>query len=130
MPDGALCHCRVLAVEDEYFIAEELEAALRNAGATVVGPAPSVAAALDLLEGGPAPEAALLDVNLAGEMVYPVADRLTARGVPFLFITGYDQSAVPERYAGVRRLEKPFEPRDVLREIRCLLDTAETARRG
>jgi CheY-like chemotaxis protein len=122
MPDGALARRRVLTVEDEYFIAGELEEALRKAGATVLGPASSVGAALALLDGDALPEAAVLDVNLSGEMVYPVADRLTAWGIPFLFTTGYDRSALPERYARVRRLEKPFEPRDVLRALRQLLD--------
>ncbi len=122
MPDGALARRRVLTVEDEYFIADELAEALQKAGATVLGPASSVEAALALLDGDAPPEAAVLDVNVAGEMVYPVADRLTARGIPFLFTTGYDRSALPERYARVRRLEKPFEPFEVLRALRQLLD--------
>lgn len=122
MPDGALADRRVLTVEDEYFIAQELEEALRKAGVTVLGPASSVRAALALLDGGIQPEAAVLDINVAGEMVYPVADRLAARGIPFLFTTGYDRLALPERYARVRRLEKPFEPFEVLRALRQLLD--------
>jgi CheY-like chemotaxis protein len=130
MPDGDLSQCRVLTVEDEYFIAEELEEALRKAGAVVLGPASSVGAALALLDGDAPPEAAVLDVNLLGEMVYPVADRLTARGIPFLFTTGYDRSALPERYARVRRFGKPFEPSEVMRAIRQLLDAAGMERRG
>ncbi|MGH1570535.1 response regulator [Methylobacterium sp. P31] len=124
MPDSDLLRRCVLAVEDEYFIAEELEQALRAAGAIVLGPVPSVRAALDLLQGDVAPEIAVLDVNLGGEMVYPVADALAARGVPFLFTTGYDQAALPERYAAVRRLEKPIELPEVLRELRRLLPAA------
>lgn len=120
MPEGPLCGRRVLAVEDEYFIAEELAQVLRNAGATVLGPAPSVEAALDLIRGA-VPEAAVLDVNLCGEMVYPVADLLAARGVPFVFTTGYDRTALPERFAAVRRLEKPFDPPELLRELGRLL---------
>ncbi|MEL6061554.1 MULTISPECIES: response regulator [unclassified Methylobacterium] len=126
MPDGALSDRRVLTVEDEYFIAQELEEALRKAGVTVLGPASSVGAALALLDGGTPPEAAVLDVNLAGEMVYPVADRLIARGIPFLFTTGYDRSSLPTRFARVRRLEKPFEPFEVLRVLRKLFDAAGT----
>ena len=121
MSPGSLACRRVLAVEDEYFIAEELEDALRKAGATVLGPVSSVDGALALLRSEAPPEAAVLDVNLCGEMVYPVADLLTARGVPFVFTTGYDQTVLPARYAAVRRLEKPFEPPEVLRELGRLL---------
>ena len=121
MSAGSLSRRRVLAVEDEYFIAEELEEALRQAGATVLGPVPSVDGALALLRSEAAPEAAILDVNLCGEMVYPVADFLIARGVPFVFATGYDQTVLPERYAAIRRLEKPFEPPEILRELGRLL---------
>ncbi|MGU3362955.1 response regulator [Methylobacterium sp. M6A4_1b] len=88
MPEGHLSGRRVLVVEDEYFLADELDQALEEAGATVLGPAPSVRAALDLLESGPAPDVATVDVNLGGEMAYPVAEALLARGVPFLFTTG------------------------------------------
>ena len=115
---------RVLLVEDEYFLAEELNGALTDAGAQVLGPVPSVRAALDLLARGAAPEVAMLDVSLSGEMVYPVADALLSRGVPFLFATGYDQAALPERYAAVRRLEKPIDASAALREVARLFGGA------
>lgn len=123
MPDGSLVGRRVLAVEDEYFLADELARALRGAGALVLGPLPSVKAALDLLE-REVPDVAVLDVNLGGERADPVADALQARGIPFMFTTGYDQSALPERYAAVRHAEKPVDVRIILGEVGHLLGIA------
>ena len=78
----------VLVAEDEYLIAEDLRLALIKVGAQVNGPHGAVASAL---RGCAAPpDAAVLDINLAGERVFPVAERLLAHGVPFVFTTGYD----------------------------------------
>src|SRR3712207_5255758 len=81
---------RVLVVEDEYLLAEDLRDELEGEGAIVLGPVPSVAEALELLRSGPKPYMAIVDINLQGEMVWPVADRLREMGVPFIFATGYD----------------------------------------
>lgn len=121
MPDGALQGRRILVVEDEYFLADELGGALRRAGAALLGPVASVPNALRLLAEGPAPEAACLDVNLGGADVYPLADALVARSVPFVFSTGYDQAAIPGRFAHIRRLEKPVEAGMVLAALAALL---------
>lgn len=102
---------RVLVVEDEYTLAEDVAAELERLGAMVVGPVPSVREALALLDGGPAPDAAILDINLGGELAYPVADALRRRGIPFIFATGYDASAIPPAYADVPRVEKPVDLR-------------------
>jgi CheY-like chemotaxis protein len=101
--------CRVLVVEDEFLMAEELRDALEDVGARVLGPAPSVEAALALLDGTPAIDAAILDVKLGGECSFAVADALVARGVPFVFATGYDASALPLAYRGAHRCEKPVD---------------------
>ena len=99
---------RLLVVEDEYLIAAALERALEDCGAEVVGPAGSVEGALRLVEAeGDRLDGAVLDINLRGERVYPVADVLAARGVPFVFLTGYDAQVIPDTYAGVPRSEKP-----------------------
>lgn len=119
--EDALAGRRVLVIEDEYFLADALDRALRAVEATVLGPLPSVRAALDLLENEAAPDAAVLDVNLGGEMAHPVADALQARRVPFLFTTGYDRASLPRRHAAVRHLEKPVETAAVLQELRRLL---------
>lgn len=123
MLEGALAGRRVLVVEDEYFVAEELDLALQEAGAVVLGPVSSVGAALDLLEREAAADVAILDVNLGGERADAVADALDARGVPFLFTTGYDRASLPARHVTVLLLEKPVEPRVVLRELKRLLTT-------
>ena len=119
MSEGALAGRRVLVVEDEYLLADALDRALGAAGAAVLGPVASVEAALNLL-GRVRPDAVVLDVNLDGEMAYPVADALAASGVPYLFTTGYDQAALPQRHAAVRRLEKPVEMSVILRELERL----------
>ena len=121
MPKRALAGRRVLVVEDEYFLADELRQALADAGATVVGPVPSVEGALDLLRNEAHPDAAVLDVNLGGEVGFPVADALADRGVPFLFTSGYDGATAPTRHTAVRWLEKPVEVAATLRALGRLL---------
>ncbi len=118
MRDAALAWVegsRILLVEDEYIVAMEIADSLSDMGAEVLGPiarVPEVLAFLATAE--PAPDAAILDVNLGGEMVYPVADVLIARGIPFVFTTGYDRSALDAAYADFARCEKPIDLR------RCL----------
>ena len=104
---------RILVVEDEMVVAMLIEDILTDAGATVVGPAARVARALDLLGEEAVVDAALLDVNLAGEMTTPVAEELRRRGIPFAFATGYGAAGVPEGFAGQPLLQKPFQERDL-----------------
>jgi CheY-like chemotaxis protein len=99
----------VLVVEDEYLIADEVCHELRQAGARVLGPVPNVRDALDLIAATPGIDAALLDVNLGGETVYPVADALRLLGVPFVLCTGYDAWALPAAYRNAPRVEKPVD---------------------
>lgn len=101
---------RILIVEDEYLLASELAEILSEAGAVVVGPAATVRDALALITQADSLDGALLDVNLGGELVFPVADALTARQVPFVLTTGYPRRGLPARYEHVRRIEKPLEP--------------------
>ena len=96
----------VMIVEDHFLIADEMCMALRELGATVLGPAASVSAALALLDEH-RPDAAVLDVDLQGERVWPVAERLRERGVPFAFTTGYDADVVSRSFNDAARLEKP-----------------------
>ncbi|WP_246849199.1 response regulator [Rubellimicrobium arenae] len=104
---------RVLVVEDEYILAKDLREELEREGAEILGPVPTVAEALDLLKSGPPPSMAILDINLQGQMAWPVADRLRDMGVPFIFATGYEAAAIPPAYAGVPRAEKPVAVRDL-----------------
>ena len=103
---------RVLVVEDEPVVSMLLEDELRDAGATVLGPAPSVGDALRLVEAAAADggiTAAVLDINLDGRHVAPVADQLAALRVPFLFAHG----AAPT-------LHKPFGPQRLIIAVQAL----------
>ena len=99
---------RVLVVEDDFMIADELQHMLESLGSHVVGPASTVADALQLISDCLV-ELAVLDVNLGGEKAYPIADVLRVRGIPFVFATGYDRSALPSEYADAPRCEKPID---------------------
>ena len=107
----------MLVVEDDYLVARDLCDELADQGAEVVGPAGSVEEALALVAGEPRIDAAVLDINLRNEKVYPVAEALRARGIPFVFTTGYDAWLVPEAFASVRRLEKPVDMRALIESI-------------
>ena len=123
MPDtveAGLVGRRIFVVEDDYLIAACLADQLEELGAVVSGPAATVSDAIELLNREDGVDAAILDVNIRGEKVYPVADKLRARGVPFVFATGYDDWVVPECYAAVPRIEKPA---DIDRLTRALVRT-------
>lgn len=109
MSERTLQDCRILIVEDEFMLADELDMMFRDAGAVVLGPKGSVADALSLIRSEPDIHGAILDVNLGGEPAFPVADLLRARGVPFVFTTGYDGSVIPARFIDVVRCEKPIK---------------------
>jgi DNA-binding response OmpR family regulator len=87
--------CRILVVEDEYMLADEIQIELSDAGAIVLGPVAMLEDAMELIDREHDIDAAILDVSLGGEMVYPAADLLARRKVPFIFTTGYDASAIP-----------------------------------
>jgi CheY-like chemotaxis protein len=116
---GELNGQRVLVVEDQYLIAQELSRMVRAWGGEVVGPFASRDRALDEA-GNSQIDLALLDINLAGEAVYPVAEALEARGIPFMFVTGYARSAVRADFADTPYLDKPFAAerlRPLLRQL-------------
>ena len=99
---------RVLIVEDESLVAMLLETILEDMGCTPVGPASTVDEGMDIVTGGDALDAALLDVNVAGRHVFPVAQALKDRGVPFVFSTGYGESGLPDAWRGHATVQKPF----------------------
>ena len=110
---AALEGLRVLVVEDEFLIAMLLQDTLESAGCIVSGPIPRLAEALDAAEGG-IYDAAVLDVNLAGERIDPVAHMLARRDIPFVFVSGYGTSALPAEYAHRPSLRKPFKMAELL----------------
>ena len=112
---------KVLVVEDEYLVAALMEDTLASAGCVVAGPIPRLAQALDAAS-SEACDVAVLDVNLAGERVYPVADILAQRNVPFVFVTGY--GVLPGEYANRPRLCKPFKMADLLGTLSDIVKAA------
>lgn len=115
--DSPLHKRRVLIVEDEYLVASYLEDAFREQGASVLGPVGTMDDALVLLESGEPVDVAVLDVNLGGEPVFPLADRLIDRDVPFVFTSGYDASAFPERYRSMPMCLKPVDAASVTQAV-------------
>jgi DNA-binding response OmpR family regulator len=116
MNDGAPAQPRILVVEDETILAMMVEDALLDEGYHVVGPFARVAAALQAAE-LEALDAALLDVNVAGEMVFPVAEMLARRGVPFLLMTGYDRRILGKAHQDWPVLIKPYRLDDVVARL-------------
>jgi CheY-like chemotaxis protein len=104
---------RVLIVEDESLLVMVLEDVLPALGCEVAATAHSVESALAALADDDRVDLAILDVNLAGDDSFPIADALHARGIPFFFATGYGASVLPERHADAPLIKKPYGQRDL-----------------
>jgi CheY-like chemotaxis protein len=113
---GVLAGCRVLVADDEPLIAMNLAEELEAAGAVVVGTAASMESAVALL-GCEEVDAAVLDIMLGNELVYPLADSLSARSIPYVFATGYLTEALPEKYADIPICGKPFAANAVVEAL-------------
>ncbi|MEX6506578.1 response regulator [Jiella sp. M17.18] len=100
---------RMLVVEDEYMLADDMALDFKCFGAEISGPVPTIAEARALLDDDGPIDGAVLDINLNGEMVYEFADLLNERGIPFLFATGYDRHSLPGRFKGTLVCEKPVD---------------------
>lgn len=106
---------KILVVEDEYLIAREISNILEDAGAVVAGPIGWLDEAMAFVEvEGSTITDAVLDVSLHEQPSYPIADALTARGVKFVFVTGYGGPALEPAYRAYPRCEKPLNPRAIL----------------
>ena len=119
-----LAGLRVLVVEDDYFIADEICTTLRDGGAEVLGPAPDIEHGLNLAKNERL-DCAVLDINLHGDLAFSLAGELRKRGTPSIFATGYDQSVLPGAFSDSVRLEKPIHLGELLRAVRsvCMRST-------
>jgi two-component SAPR family response regulator len=106
----------VWIVEDEMMVAMLLEDMLQELGFTTVGPVTRLERALAMAP-DIAIDAAVLDLNLNGELTYVLADVLRARGIPFIFATGYGEYGVSDRFRGIPTLQKPFERMQLSRAL-------------
>jgi CheY-like chemotaxis protein len=112
MPRG-LRGLTVLVVEDNFLVAEAVREVFEERGCVVIGPVTRLAEALAMVE-STALDGAVLDINLAGEFCFPLATALRARGVPFIFLTGYGEAnLIPPEFHSVPRLSKPFDALEV-----------------
>ena len=100
---------KILVVEDEVLVALMISEMLNELGCVVAGSAGTVRDALALAQSSDL-DGAILDLNLGGEPVYPVAEALSSKGVPFVFLTGYGAGGIDSRFAGVPTIAKPFHP--------------------
>ena len=130
-PTGSdLAGCQILIVEDELIIAWQIQATVESFGCRVSGPVSSVGAALDLLgSSADAPDAALLDVNLQGTTVLPVAQECQRRNIPFVLITGYGRLPLDEPLLnGAVRIRKPFNDSDIAKGLSIIMRLGAEAR--
>jgi DNA-binding response OmpR family regulator len=111
---------RILIVEDEMLVALLIEDFLTEIGCHPVGTCGSVQAAMDAVQVG-AFDMAILDVNLDGEMVYPVAELLVERQIPFLFLSGYGIEAIPPNHPEWKVCAKPFRGEELVKMLSALL---------
>lgn len=110
---------RILVVEDEILIAMVIEDTLTRLGCVIIGPVAKLESALQIARDETI-DAAVLDVNIRGGRIYPVAEVLLARGVPFVLASGYGDWALPEALQGQLRLTKPFQSDDVVKAVRAI----------
>jgi DNA-binding response OmpR family regulator len=117
---------RILVVEDDFLVATLLVEILESVGWQVVGPVAHLATALDAaaIEGF---DVAVLDVDLGGQTVYPVAEVLDARRVPFVFVTAHGREALPPLFCGRPHLGKPFAPGELVCTVARLIARAAEA---
>ena len=119
-PGGSVRGRRILVVEDETLIALALCDDLVELGWEILGPAASIEEAVRILANTPPPDIALLDVNLSGHLVYPLADQLRADGIPFIFCTGYERLDNHERFSNEAIVRKPVNINQLTEQLRRL----------
>lgn len=126
MTDAQTPPARILVVEDEYLIRMLLEDMLNDLGHDVAASVGSVAEAREFAQDG-AFNCAILDVNVDGQEIFPVADILAKRGMPFVFVTGYGEGSLPDAYRDRPTLQKPFQSDHLATTLTNLLSLAQTS---
>ncbi|MDW6023606.1 response regulator [Mesorhizobium sp. BAC0120] len=116
---------RALVVEDESLLALSLEDDLISAGCSIVGPFGSLSSATEALRTNQF-DLAILDVNLNGEMVFPLADELAGRAIPFVLLTGYLSTDLPERFRKVPQVTKPYDQASLIEAVSQAISKTET----
>jgi DNA-binding NtrC family response regulator len=124
-----LTGCRVLIIEDEYYIATDLAGALTDYGATVIGPVSELSEAMAQVrrEGF---DVAMLDINLRGNLAYSVADELLRLRIPFGFATGYSAELIPDRFGDVKSWEKPYALQEIINDLKELCGSSKSQPKG
>lgn len=112
---------RILVVEDEFFIAQDIADALESAGHTVIGRYPKVPDALAFLAAPDPCDAAVLDASLRGVSSLPVCEALAARGIPFVVVTGFSPAQLPPAMTAAPVLTKPLDPAQLASTVAALI---------
>lgn len=118
---------KVLVVEDDFLIAEDFSTVLREAGAEVIGPAESLPQAIRLAQNHDVLDCALLDIDLQGVAVFPLAQELRMAGTPMMFLTGLGCDYIPEEFADICCIAKPTGTARVVEELTALLGPVPAA---
>ena len=118
---GGLDGRRILIVEDSPVVGPFTADLLEDIGCKVIGPAPNMAAARELIDAADF-DAALMDIHIRGERVFPLCEALEAKGVPFILTSGYADWAMPDQWRDRPRLQKPYTLEQVVEELRRILE--------
>ena len=108
-------------IEDEYFLADDIVRTLSRLGARIIGPFGDLDEARDAVQGDIAIDAAIVDINLRSDMVFPLARVLRARNVPFVFTTGYDRSSIEPEFRDVQLWGKPLDITAMAHELTSMI---------
>jgi len=116
---------RILIVEDEYFLADDLRQILSEQNVEVLGPVATMAQALAVIHDEQAIDCAVLDVNLGGKAVFPISVALLERKIPFVFATGYGDSQIPDQFSDILRFEKPFVSSALISALEAIIQAPD-----